>query len=777
MRISRHLFRDIVSFAGLLLAVVLLLAWWALGRALETQAWARAEEATARLTVDLDRETLDVSRLGGALAAWWRAGAYDLERPERLEALALPVLSRQRFVSSVNFCRVDGTSVLLLRTGGAWHTRTLLPAGGGRRQRWTRRSAAGGAPVVEPWSPTAYDPRTRDWYRLVAGGDEARWSPDAYRFMTTGDPGLTLSLPVREGGRLLGVVALDVLLDDLTHRAWSAQPTPGTEVVVADERGRALILPSVPPYQDREARFRDFLRPVGPELLPELAELVADLRSVPTAGRRVFTSARRRDAYGLVTPYRGPSGLTWFLMVAIPEDEIMGASRAKGLGILAFALLGFAFLAWRAWAIARRFGQPLDQLAGAAAPRGVHREAAQAPAGAEPAWEAVALQDALRLASRAAEEQLALREQLRSSQRREIVGDLAGGAVHDVNNQLTVALGQIDGCLEALGAAHPLAPDLELARHALLHGGEVNKALLSLVRSSPPAQPQAVDLNELCGGVARLVGRLLGGRIVLRLDLAPALPPAEGVPLQLEQALLNLVINARDAMPAGGTLTLRTSPGPGGQVRLSVRDTGTGMSPKVQARIFEPYFTTKPAGRGTGLGLAMVYGIVHGHRGQVAVESGEGAGTTFTVDLPAFQGAAPRPDDPVLTPPAASLRGRRVLVADDEPALRRTLEEQLVRAGATVVAAADGAEAAALWAARGPFDAVVSDLEMPGASGLDLHRVVRAGGGEAAFLLVSGVALFDAAAALGPDRRAATLAKPYQAAELLQALASLLGRA
>lgn len=775
MRISRYLFRDIVTFAGILLAAVLVLAWWALGRALDSQAWARAEEATARLTVELDRETRDVSRLGEALAAWWRAGAYDLEAPERLEALALPVLSRQRFVSSINFCRADGTSVLLLRTGGAWHTRTLLPGGAGSRQRWTRRSAEGGPSVVEPWTPTAYDPRARDWYRLVADGAEARWSPDAYRFMTTKDPGLTLSLPVREGGRLLGVIALDVLLDDLTSRVWAAQPTPGTQVVVADERGRALILPSRPPYQDREARFRDFLRPVGPELLPELAELVADIGSVPAEGRQVRTSARQQDAYGLVTPYRGPSGLTWYVMVAIPEVEIMGASRAKGLGILALALLGFAFLSWRAWAIARRFGGPLDSLARSTARPGAGQEPARAPGDTEPPWEAAALQDALGLASRAAEEQLALREQLRSSQRRELVGTLAGGAVHDVNNQLTVALGQIDLCLDALGGDHPVARELELARHALLHGAGVNKALLAFARSSPATPPRAVDLNQLCEGVALLVGRLLGGRIALQLELATGLPPAAGVPLQLEQALVNLVINARDAMPAGGTLTLRTGPGPDGQVRLSVQDTGSGMSPEVQARIFEPYFTTKPAGQGTGLGLATVLGIVRGHGGQVSVESAEGAGTTFTLDLPAFLGPAPRASAVAAAEAQVSLRGRRVLVADDEPTLLRTLEEQLVRAGATVAAAADGAEAAALWEARGPFDAVVSDLEMPRAGGLELYRDVRSRRPDAPFLLVSGVALDAAAAELGPDPRAATLAKPYQAAELLRALARLLG--
>lgn len=774
MRISRYLFRDIVTFAGLLLGVVLFLAWWALARALDAQAWARAEEATARVTVELDRELRDVAREGEALRDWWRGGAYVLESPERLETLALAILSRQSFVSSVNFCRADGTSALLLRSGDAWQTRVLRPGAHGNEQRWTRRRGAHGPAVQEPWSATSYDPRTREWYRLVADGARDRWSPEAYRFMTTGDPGLTLSLPVVESGDFKGVVALDVMLDDLTHRVWAAQPTPGTRVVIADERGRALILPGGAPWQDREARYRDFLRPL-PDLVPELAELLSDLETVPREGRRVWTRTERGAAYGLVVPYRGPSGLTWYLVVAIPADEIMGGSSVLGLAILAIAVLGFAFLAWRARAIAHRFGQPLDKLAGSARPVEASPASSHGAQGAEPVWEPVALQDALGLANRAVEEQQALREQLRSSQRREIVAQLASGVVHDVNNQLTVALAQIEGSVEVLGARHPVAAELDLARHALLRGGEINKALLSLARSAPSAMPRNLDVAELCRGVARLLGRVLGSKVELQLELEAGLPPVAGVPAQLEQALLNLALNARDAMPAGGTLTFRATRGPAGHVRLSVTDTGTGMSQEVTARVFEPYFTTKAAGQGTGLGLAMVYGIVRSHGGAVTVESVEGVGTTFTIDLPAAPGAASADSSASPSAPLDALKGKRLLVADDEPALLQALNERLSRAGAQVETAVDGADAAAKWRRCGPFHAVVSDLEMPKASGLELYGLVRAASPETAFLVVSGNALDGAEAALGPDPRAATLAKPYQTPELLEVLARLLG--
>ncbi len=775
MRISRHLFREILLFAGALLAVVLLLAWLSLGRALESQAWVQADMAAERLRWELDRQTQGVWRIGFALRAWWIEGDYDLDAPERLDSLALPVLHGQSFVSSINFCRTDGTSALLLRTGGAWHTRTILPGPAGSRERWTRRSPDGRAPLVGPWKPTSYDPRTRDWYALVATGELERWSPDAYRFMTTRDPGLTLSIPVRSGGRLLGVIALDVLLDDLTSQAWAAQPTPGTLVVIADEKGRALILPRREPFQDREARFREFLEPVGPGLLPELTELVADLRSVPAEGRRVRTSAAGRDYYGLVAPYRGPSGLTWYVVVAIPEAEIMGESRAKGLAILALALFGFVVLWWRAWVISQRFGRPLDRLASSTDPVRATGDGGEQPAGDDSVWEAVALQDALRLADRAVEERLALREQLRSSQRRETVGTLAGGVAHDVNNQLTVALGQIEPCLEALGEGHPLAGDLALARDALVHCGEVTKALLAYSRAGQPAPPRDVDLNQLCREVSVLMGRTLGGRIALGLDLAPDLSPVAGVRVQLEQVLVNLIINARDAMSQGGTLMIRTASAGAGWVRLSVADSGTGMSPAVRARVFEPYFTTKPDGQGTGLGLAMVYGIVRSHGGRVEVESAEGTGSTFVVHLPVFRGTALPVPTPASIPPQGLLRGKRILVADDEPILRKILRELLERAGASVTTASDGAQAAELWSKQGPFDAVVTDLQMPRATGLDLYRIVRAGSAEVPFLLVSGLGIEEAAPVLAPDRHAATLAKPFQGGELLQALGRLVG--
>ncbi|MGC4001577.1 MAG: ATP-binding protein [Anaeromyxobacter sp.] len=627
MRISGYLYREILTLTGLLLAAVLGLGWWGVVRALDAQAWARAADASERAAQALDGELASASRVGTTLAGWWLDGTLRLDDPERVDALSLPLLEAQTFVSSVNLCSADGTSVLELRQPGGWHSRALRRRGAGEAElRWTRRHA--GVTRIEPWDATGYDPRQRDWYTRVGDADAPRWSPEAYQFMTTQDPGITLSFPIRRAGALEGVIALDVMLDDLTGRLWAIAPTPGTEIVLADPQGRSLVLPHRAAFESREARLAQFLGPVA-RLGPELAPLADGLLALPPEGRQLVT----RDAegvahYGLVRPYRGPAGLTWYVVVAIPEPEIMGVSRRRALGVLALAILGFVVLMLRARSIARRFGRPLDELAEAPG-----RPAA--PAGQPtPAPPTVALAEALQRAGRAAHEHSTLREQLHHSQRRETVATLASGLAHDVNNQLTIVLGQLDPTLEALGPEHPFTPDLRVARHAARRCAEMMRALLTYSRGAPRQASQQLEVDRLVREVAALVGRVMGPQVTLTVEVEPGLPPLDGREVQLEQALVNLLINARDAMPEGGAVALRARRD-GDGVRIEVSDSGPGMPPEVLARIFEPFFSTKAPGRGTGLGLPMVQHIAEDHGGRVEVESRPGAGTTFTLHLPA----------------------------------------------------------------------------------------------------------------------------------------------
>lgn len=773
--ITRHLFTEILAIAGVVLAAVLLLAWWSLGRALDAQAWAQSRASMSHLAGEMDRELRTVHEMGQVLKAWWLDQEATPEDPVRLDGHVLPLLARQTFVSSINFCTAEGVSVLFLRTEGAWHTRELRQDAQGPRLRWRRRHPDGRIKAQEPWEPTLYDPRKRDWYLLGAGRTESAWSPEAYRFMTTRDPGLTLSIPVHRGGRLLGVIALDVMLDDLTEKAWRVQPTVGTRVLVTDAAGRVLILPKVAPYEHREARFQAFLQPLGPARAPEFASLAQGLESLPPAGRQVRIQSPGGGFYGAVRPYFGPSGLRWNLFVAIPEREILGASRAKALGVLAFALAGFGLLAWRAWVVSRRFGAPLDTLAQATVPDPPTTSGNSELR--EPwIWETRALRDALRMADRAAEEQTALREQLRSSQRRETIGTLASGAAHDVNNQLTVVLGQLELCTETLGPGHPAAHQLEQARRATQRCAEVTRALLTYSRAGRMDLPGPVDPNALVRGLAAFLGRVLGGRIALEVDLASGLMAVNGQAVQLEQVVLNLALNARDAMPEGGTLTLRTRPGAEpGWVLIEIADTGIGMTPEVQARIFEPYFTTKAPGKGTGLGLVMAYGIIRSHGGRLEVVSAPGQGSTFTLHLPAAPAPPPSPTQP--SGPQRSqpdLSGRNILVVDDEPDLRQMIQILLAKAGAQVQVAEDGEAGWKAWRERGPFDLVVSDLRMPKATGMDLYRNLRSASSTVPFLLASGFGLEEAAELLARDPKAAGLGKPFRGPDLLAAIAKLL---
>jgi len=256
----------------------------------------------------------------------------------------------------------------------------------------------------------------------------------------------------------------------------------------------------------------------------------------------------------------------------------------------------------------------------------------------------------------------ALEGQLRQAQKMEAVGRLAGGIAHDFNNLLTAILSYVDFLLVALGPDHPARDDAEEVRRAALKAADLTRQLLAFSRRQV-LQPKLLDLNAIVIEMEKLLRRLIGEDVALRTELATGLGTVRADPSQLEQVIVNLAVNARDAMPHGGTLTLATAETdaeevrghgqatvePGRYVMLRIRDTGQGMDAVTQARLFEPFFTTKEQGRGTGLGLATVYGIVKQSGGYIWVESELGRGTTFTVHLPRVESpealaAAPGPE-------------------------------------------------------------------------------------------------------------------------------------
>jgi two-component system cell cycle sensor histidine kinase/response regulator CckA len=348
-------------------------------------------------------------------------------------------------------------------------------------------------------------------------------------------------------------------------------------------------------------------------------------------------------------------------------------------------------------------------------------------------------------------ERIGLEAQLRQAQKMEAVGQLAGGVAHDFNNLLTVIGAHSAFLLETLDASDPQREDAEAIQQASVRAAGLTRQLLAFSRKQI-LKPQVIDLNATVADTHQMLRRLLGEDIDIVTSFAAGLPRAVADPGQMEQVLVNLAVNARDAMPDGGRLTITTRVTsvpdadsgarlivpPGAYVTLAVRDTGAGMSEEVQARLFEPFFTTKAPGKGTGLGLATVYGIVKQSSGYITVSSTIGEGTTFEVMLPAV--SADEAHEQLQEAERAVARGiETVLLVEDEPAIRAAAKRMLQRLGYVVLEAVNGDAAISLSAAfDAPIHLVVSDAVMPGMGGAETVRQLQAHRPSLKALMISG---------------------------------------
>jgi PAS domain S-box-containing protein len=346
-----------------------------------------------------------------------------------------------------------------------------------------------------------------------------------------------------------------------------------------------------------------------------------------------------------------------------------------------------------------------------------------------------------------------LEEQLRQAQKMEAVGRLAGGVAHDFNNLLTAILGSAELLLGHLGPDHPERVEAEEIRKAAMWAADLTRQLLAFSRQQV-LDPQVFDLGAVVTSMDKMLRRLIRADITLRTQLAPDLGAVRADPGQIEQVIMNLAVNACDAMPGGGTLTIETanvelgaepvqeqaSPAGGRYVMLTVSDTGMGMNATTQTHIFEPFFTTKERGKGIGLGLSTVYGIVKQSEGYVSLESQPGRGTTFKVYLPSVdapvEATASGPRRP------ASLGGdETVLVVEDQEPVRRLTRKVLEMQGYAVLAAADGLEALRVAEHHaGTIHILVTDLVMPGMNGREVGRQLTAGRPDMRVLYLSGYA-------------------------------------
>ena len=354
--------------------------------------------------------------------------------------------------------------------------------------------------------------------------------------------------------------------------------------------------------------------------------------------------------------------------------------------------------------------------------------------------------------------------QLVQSQKMEAVGRLAGGVAHDFNNLLTIITGRSELLLRALPADHPRRRDMELILQTAERAATLTAQLLAFSRKQI-LQPQPLDLNAVIMRLAPMLRRLIGEDVELVTELEPGLGSVRADPGQVEQVVMNLAVNARDAMPRGGTLRIRTATAER-WTRLEVADTGTGMSAETRARIFEPFFTTKGPGEGTGLGLSMVYGIIEQSGGRITVASELGRGTTFEILLPVTESPA-RAEAPAPEAPAPTDRAETILLVEDEPEVREMTQELLEAEGYRVLSA--GRPDEAMERARrldGPLDLLLTDVVMPQMNGRELAERLTQMRPDVKVLFMSGYT-DDAMVRLGvSDTRALFLGKPFTRAML-----------
>ena len=378
-----------------------------------------------------------------------------------------------------------------------------------------------------------------------------------------------------------------------------------------------------------------------------------------------------------------------------------------------------------------------------------------------------------------------LEERLRQSHKLEAIGRLAGGVAHDFNNMLTAIGGYTALAMERLDESSPVRDDLDEVRKATDRATVLTRQLLAFSRKQV-LQPELLNLNGIVVDLEGMLRPLIGEDIVVTTELEPALGPIEADPGQLQQVVLNLVVNARDAMPAGGRITIETANAdigdddpaiePGRYVSLTVRDGGEGIDEETLGRIFEPFFTTKEPGKGTGLGLATVYGIVKQSGGYVVVDSELGHGTAFAIFLP-------RVDEARSLRPGPAARGledqdagpetaETVLLVEDEDVVRRLVKQVLEQSGYAVLEACDGVQALEVGRGR-TVDLLVTDMVMPKLGGVEVAAALREHRPDLKVLYMSGYA----EGALGPGTLGAgttLLEKPFSFATLTEKVRGLL---
>jgi CheY-like chemotaxis protein len=373
----------------------------------------------------------------------------------------------------------------------------------------------------------------------------------------------------------------------------------------------------------------------------------------------------------------------------------------------------------------------------------------------------------------------------------EAVGSLTGGVAHDFNNLLTIMIGNLDLLQMDLAGNGPAEHKVETILQAALRGSDLTRQMLAFSRRQP-LQPKRVDANELIGNTTRLLTRTLGEHVIVDLRTASDLWPILVDGSQLEAALVNIAINARDAMPEGGTLIIETrnmqldadyaahhlEVTPGDYIAIEITDTGTGIPPDVLARVFEPFFTTKEPGKGTGLGLSMVFGFIKQSGGHLNVYSEVGQGTTFKLYLPRAAGEPGTVQESAPQAPQPAVLGEVVLVVDDNPDVRATVVGQLRSFGYRILEADSATAALETIDSGAHIDLMFTDVVMPGPmNGKELGKMARIRRPNLKVMFTSGFPGTFLNKDTDLDVGGVLLSKPYRKDDLAKAVRDLLHHA
>jgi signal transduction histidine kinase/ActR/RegA family two-component response regulator len=562
------------------------------------------------------------------------------------------------------------------------------------------------------------DLRDRAYFKAaLAGREEVILEPAFGRL--TGSAVLQIAHPVRsDSGELLFVLLASLNLQPLIEA--DVLPVPGAQMLLFDDRGVILA-------KSRSDATADPVGAVGTSMAGSpLFEFVSPQQA--RASREIVDSGGKVGVWATAdAPATRRAGL--HVVAGAPRSALVATADRRlrhDSALLAAAALGIflAVLAVAEFGIRRQVAR-------------ITRMAQQLAAGdlsariepPLPAGELGALMGSLNQTAESLEHQRAdiaeLNERLRQSQRLEAIGQLTGGVAHDFNNLLTVVLGNAELLVEQYedSTSREMA---SMIAAAALRGAELTQRLLAFARKQA-LDPKVVDLDQLVAGVDAMLRRTLGEHIEIKLIRGASLWPALVDQGQLENALLNLCVNARDAMPRGGRLTIETENAlldteyadgqldvaPGAYVLLAVSDTGEGIAPENLKRVFEPFFTTKETGKGTGLGLAMVYGFVKQSAGHVAIYSEPGQGTTVKIFLPRAAVAGEAPVVPAAEQPIGGGHESILLVEDDD-GVRRQAHAQLRSLGYRVIEATDAPSALALIEQHEDLDLLFTDVVMPG---------------------------------------------------------------